>query len=97
MVHKRIFVIKVENSTVILRDHYVKKIYKNTIGIYYTRTGFIEIAKKWKYKRNCEKFIEKLKEELDPTKPLLKTDTLEIVEITDKQVLRGIKLKKLKK
>lgn len=95
MEHKRKFIIKVSIDN--LKSYYIKKIYKGSIGYYYIRTTKIEKSKIWKFKKNCQNTIDKIQKNLDPTKPFLKKEILEVVEITDNQTLRNIKLKKLNK
>ena len=62
-----------------------------------TKTNDIEKAKYWRYRKNCENSIETIENKLDPTKNELKKFTFDIIEVTDNQILRGIKLKILNK
>ena len=99
MEYKRKFIVKVlkfENNTITFVG-FIKKIYNGSIGKFYSISSEKENAKIWKYKKNCENKIKFLKDNLDPTKSKLKKYDFEIIEITDKQTLRKIKLKKLKK
>jgi hypothetical protein len=91
---KRKFIIKVDEFGNIW---YIKEIYQNSIGCYYTKTRFKKKAKFWRYKKSCENSIQRIKNDIDPTKQFLHFNILEIIEITDKQTLRAIKLKKLSK
>jgi len=99
MKYQRKFIVKVlkfENNTITFVG-FIKKIYNGSIGKFYSISSKKENAKIWKYKKNCENKISFLKDTLDPTKSKLKKYDFEIIEITDKQTLRKIKLKKLKK
>lgn len=90
MKNKRKFIIKIENK-------YVKKFVKNSIGYYYTSTHIIENAKVWKHKKTCENCINKVLDKKDPTKNIIYLNNFEIIEITDNQTLRNIKLNKINK
>lgn len=91
MKYQRKFIIKINDNS------YVKNIVKNEIGYYYTITNIIENANVWKLKKNCQKAIDVLLSNLDPTKKTLSNNKLEIIEITDNQTLRRIKLYKISK
>jgi len=91
MKYQRKFIIKINDNS------YVKNIVKNEIGYYYTITNIIENANVWKLKKNCQKAIDVLLSNLDPTKKTLSNNKLEIIEITDNQTLRSIKLYKISK
>jgi hypothetical protein len=93
---KRQFIIKV-SSEEIKFDTYIKSIYGNRIGYWYNMTLKKKKAKVWTKKKSCQNAIDKLTNLLDPTKQLLKTHSLEEIEITDNITLRLIKLKKLNK
>ena len=102
MKFQRKFIIKIstsvpQNNIPNLTDGYIKDIHKNTIGYYFTKTNDIEKAKYWRYKKNCENSIETIENKLDPTKNDLKKFSFDIIEVTDNQILRGIKLKILNK
>lgn len=90
MKHKRKFTIKVSNN-----NFYVREIYKNAEGYFCIITKNIEHAKKWGYKKSCEKNLNKLKYELDPRKKKFKTYKLSIIEVTDLKLLRYIKILKM--
>lgn len=96
MENKRKFIIKV-TSDKIRFDTYIKKVYGNRVGYWYTLTTNKKKAKVWSLRGSCLNSIDRLSKLLDPTKQLLKTHTLEEIEITDKNTLRNIKLIKLKK
>ena len=91
MKYQRKFIIKINDNS------YVKNIVKNEIGYYYTITNIIENANVWKLKKNCQKAIDILLSNLDPTKKILSNNKLEVIEITDNQTLRRIKLYKISK
>lgn len=97
MKYKRKFVIKLlpTDSSITSIDVYVKDVTKITIGYNYTVTYKIEEAKIWKYKKNCENSIDILENKLDLIKEHLKNIKFQLVEITDKQTLRHIKLTKI--
>jgi len=76
---------------------YLQKIKKNSLGYYFMRTINPKKAKIWKIKKKCETAIDKIEKLLDPTQTHLKKYKLEVVEITDNQTLRQLKLKKLNK
>lgn len=76
---------------------YLKKSIKNSLGYYFTRTANVKRAKIWKVRKRCETAINKIEKLLDPTQQHLKKYKLEIIEITDNQTLRQIKLKKINK
>jgi len=98
MKHERKFIIQVKNiDPPPFLDAYIRIIYKTFIGYYYIKTYKIKHAKKWKYKKTCDNIINKIENDLDPTKESLKHYTLKTIEITDKKTLRKIKLKKLQK
>jgi len=99
MNYKRKFVIKV---TDILEYHwtnqldiYIGKIYKNSAGYSYDCTKDINNVKIWNYKKICENNLENIKNNSEPTKALIKNRVFEIVEITDNQTLRALKIKKI--
>lgn len=92
MRHKRKFTIKIGNN-----NFYVREIYKNTHGYFCIITQKLENAKKWIYKKNCEKNLNKLKNELDPRRKKFKTFDLNIIEVTDIRFLRNIKILKINK
>ena len=73
---------------------YIKKIYGDQLERWYSIT-YIDKAKIWKFKKSCEKALEKINK-CHINKTYLKKHTLEIIEITDSQILRKIKLEKLK-
>ena len=95
MEHKRKFVIKVsfENRKLIT---YISKIHKLSSGYFYSTTKDTGIAKVWKLRKTCQNAIDRITKNIDPTKPWMKTRKLEVLEITDNQTLRNIKLKKLR-
>lgn len=97
MKYKRKFIIKIKKDESTDIDGYIKEIFKNSIGYFFEITYKLENAKIWKYKKNAERAISVLEESLDPTKPNLKKYSYEVFEITDNQVLRSIKLYKIKK
>lgn len=76
---------------------YIKTIIKNGLGYYFIKTANIKRAKIWKLRKRCETAIDKIEKLLDPTQQHLKKYKLEIIEITDNQTLRQIKLKKINK
>lgn len=79
-------------------DYYVKDFIKNTIGFYYKNTHILENAKIWRYKKTCENSINLFLKKIDPTKITNIDDyKFEIIEITDNQTLRSIKLNKINK
>lgn len=63
---------------------------KTTLGYRNLRTKYIEKAKIWKYRKACENMITELTNYFGNEKL-----TYEIVEITDIQILRKLKIKKL--
>lgn len=97
MKHQRKFVVKVIDSSgyhwTNQMNIYIERIYKRSVGYNYDYTKNIEHVKIWKYKKSCEKSIEILQNKLEPTKT--KNKLFEIIEITDNQTLRNIKLKKI--
>ena len=97
MKYQRKFVIKIIGPQFpwVNENSYVKDFIKNTIGYYYTTTHIIENAKIWRYKKTCENSIELVLNNIDPTKPI--KNSFDIIEITDNQILRGIKLNKINK
>jgi len=94
MKYKRKFVIKLLPTDISVNsiDVYVKDVNKYLIGYNYTVAYKIEDAKIWRYKKNCENSINILenKEYSDNIK-------FQLVEITDTQTLRHIKLTKINK
>ena len=72
-------------------------LYKLRSGYFYVTTKNTKRAKVWKFQKTCQNAIDKITKNIDPTKPWMKTRKLEVLEITDNQTLRNIKLKKLKK
>jgi hypothetical protein len=106
MVYKRQFIIQLveidEFKKAIriganINNMYLKNVIKNGLGYYFIRTANIKRAKIWKIKKRCETAIDKIEKLLDPTQQHLKKYKLEIIEITDNQTLREIKLKKINK
>ena len=99
MKYKRQFIIVAyfNNGIKFEVESYIKKIIKNGLGYYYIRTVNPKKAKIWKVRKRCETAIDKINNLLDPTKYFLKKYKLKIVEITDNQTLREIKLKKINK
>ena len=98
MKNERKFIIKALPVDTMNVTAYIKETYKTFIGYFFQLSHKKEKAKTWKYKKNCEKIIEKLIKELDPTKTkIINKYNFEIEEITDKKILRKIKLKTLKK
>ena len=98
MKHQRKFIIRVDSTPPSqMFVGFVKKIYKNNIGYYCTLTWEEDNSQTWKYKKSCENKIKALKNNLDPTKYKLTSYNYEIMEITNKTILRNIKLKKLNK
>lgn len=100
MKYQRKFVIKIAtySDAWIKEDSYVKDFIKNSIGYYYTTTHIIENAKVWRYKKTCENSINLFLKNFDATKIKNINDyNLKITEITDNQILRGIKLNKINK
>ena len=95
MIDKRQFVIKVYSNS--KYEYCIKNIYGNRLGYSFSLTIDKEKLKIWTIKKNCEKAIDKIKNYLNPNKTILQKYTFEIVEITDKRVLRSLKLKKLNK
>ena len=96
MEHKRKFIIQIiDNEHNPGLDLYVWNVIQNSIGYFWTLTKHTKKAKVWKYKKNCEKSIHKLENRKDPTKK--QNYIYSIIEITDNQTLRQIKLKKLNK
>ena len=95
MKYQRKFVIKIESQDA----KYVKDFIKNSIGYYHTTTHILENAKFWRYKKTCENSINMVLNKIDPTKNIeyLTKDSFEIIEITDNQALRSIKLNKINK
>lgn len=93
--NKRQFVIKVYSN--LKYEYCIKNIYGSRLGYSFSLTIEKDKIKIWTIKKNCEKAIEKIERYLDPEKIKLKKYTFEIVEITDKRVLRSLKLKKLNK
>jgi hypothetical protein len=96
MQNNRKFIIELLVDNSILKI-YIKKIYKNHLGYYFSYTKTQKNAKIWKFKKNCENAINRIQNNLDPTKHYMKKYKLQLLEITDNQILRKIKLKKLKK
>jgi len=100
MKYQRKFIIKIiinlpwhnENS-------YVKDFIKNSIGYYHLSTHNLENAKIWRYRKTCENSINMVLSKHDPTKNIMyfSKDSFEIIEITDNQTLRSIKLNKINK
>lgn len=72
---------------------FLHKITKTVLGYSKLRTKDIEKAKVWKYKKSCEKIVIKLIQY--PCRNERTIYEYEIVEITDIQILRKIKLKKI--
>ena len=99
MKYQRKFVIKIISSVKIYPHHgYIKDFVKNSIGYYYTNTQILENAKFWRYKKTCDNSIKLFLKNFDPTK-IKNIDDYEfqIIEITDNQTLRIIKLNKISK
>jgi hypothetical protein len=88
---ERKFIIKIflpDNSYKFLHN-----VRNTSLGYSKLKTKYIEKAKVWKYKKSCEKIVVKLIQY-----PYRNEKTIyeyEIVEITDIQILRKIKLQKL--
>lgn len=98
MKYARKFIIKIiDNIYYTNTTIYVNNIMKNSMGYFCIITKNKEKAKIFKYKKNCEKNIYKLQNFKDPTKKRLNNYKYEIIEITDNQILRKIKIKKLSK
>ena len=103
MKYHRKFVIKIvtPSDSVITGDSYVKDFIKNTIGYYYTTTHIIENSKFWRYKKTCDNSIKLFLKNFDTTKirnwENIDDYDFQIIEITDNQTLRSIKLSKLNK
>ena len=98
MEHKRKFIIQITDSENYPDTFsYIHKIIKGSIGYFCTITRSEKGAKIFKYRKNCEKSIYKLQYLKDPTKKRLNKYIYEIIEVTDNQTLRNIKLKKLNK
>jgi hypothetical protein len=95
MESKRQFIIEIYENEIL--HSYLKKVVKNSVGYYYMRTVNPKRAKVWKFRKNCENAINRINNYLDPTKSHIKRYTLKVSEVTDNQILRGIKLKKLEK
>lgn len=97
MNHQRKFVIKVSDSDEFhwtnQKDVFIERIRKLSAGYSYDVTRNKKDIKVWKYKKSCEKSIKNLQTKLEPTKS--KNKIFEIVEMTDNQTLRNIKLKKI--
>lgn len=80
------------------KDYYIKDFIKNTIGYYYIDTHILENAKIWRYKKTCENSINLFLKKMDVTKIKNIDDyDFQIIEITDNQTLRNIKLNKIDK
>lgn len=98
MIHQRKFAIKITDSDVYhwtnQEEIFIGKIYKHSAKYSYDITRIEDNIKVWKYKKSCEKSIKNLQNNLTPTKA--KNKIFEVVEITDNQTLRYIKLKKIK-
>ena len=94
MKYKRKFVIKIspKDTSITAIDVYIKDVTKNLTSYYFTEAYKLEDAKIWRYKKNCENSITLLENKSDSINTQLK---FEIVEITDKQTLRHIKLTKI--
>jgi hypothetical protein len=97
MKYQRKFVIKIIYKSGPPRPFYVKDFIKNTIGFYHTDTQILENAKIWRYKKTCENSINLFLKKIDPTKIKIDDCEFEIIEITDNQTLRCIKLNKINK
>jgi len=100
MKYQRKFVIKIIGPQFpwVNENSYVKDFIKNSIGYYYTDTHILENAKFWSYRKTCENSINLFLKKLDPTKIKNINDyDFEIIEITDNQTLRIIKLNKISK
>jgi len=100
MKYQRKFVIKIilfkETGESI--NWYVKDFVKNSIGFYYTNTHILENAKFWRYKKTCENSINLFLKNFDATKiKNIDNYNFQIIEITDNQTLRSIKLNKIDK
>ena len=97
MKYQRKFVIKIHPDQ-FGSNSYIKDFVKNSIGYYYTNTQILENAKFWRYKKTCENSINLFLKNFDPTKIKNIDDfDFEIIEITDNQTLRSIKLNKINK
>ena len=95
MKYKRSFIIEISSDS--YTTVYITDIIKNSSGYYYTKTNNLDNAKQWKYKKNCENSIETLINKFDPTKFKPDDCKFDIIEITDNQILRSVKLKKINK
>jgi len=100
MNYKRKFVIKVtdmfEYHWTNQMNVYIHKIYKNSTNLYsYDLTKDINNIKVWNYEKICKKNLENIKNKSEPTKAIIRNRKFEIVEITDNQTLRALKLKKI--
>lgn len=98
--NNRKFIISIKINNII---KYIKSIYGNRLGYYYSLTNFKEKAKVWKSQKTCENAIIKILKYGDP---IIKRNLMSIgindikfeaLEITDIKELRNIKLKKLSK
>ena len=90
MKYQRKFVIKIINAPWTPwinknKNLYIKDFIKNSIGFHYTTTHILENAKFWRYKKTCENSINLFLKNMDNL-------VFEIIEITDNQTLRNIKL-----
>lgn len=93
MKHQRRFIIEINSN--LYTTVYITDIIKNSLGYYYTKSNNLDNAKQWRYKKNCENSIETLTNKFDPTKFKPDDCKFDIIEITDNQILRSIKLKKI--
>lgn len=97
MEHKRKFIIQVfyENENNLIG--YISKVHKLKTGYFYMTTLYYKKSKVWKSQKTCQNAINRIEKTIDPTKSTLLSRKLKVLEITDNQTLRNIKLKKLKK
>jgi len=92
MKYQRSFVIAVNNTSYIVENN------KNEYGYFYFRTNILKNAKIWKYKKTCDNIIENILINPDTSKKYInKKNELSVLEITDKKILRFLKLKKINK
>lgn len=78
---------------------YIKTFNKTSLGYIHTITLKINKANVWKYKKCCEKALQSLINNPDPTKNkfYIENFKFDIIEITDVKKLRKLKLDRLKK
>lgn len=95
MEYKRKFVIQVFYNEELIG--YISRLYKLELGYNYILTFKTKQAKIWKLEKTCLNAIDRIERNIDPTKLKIKNTKLKPLEITDNQILREIKLKKLSK